>query len=97
MKCTVKKNNSNGKEAEMIEIDIYKLWSMPEEKRFEHVENLITKNRKLQERVRKLEQQREWLAKKCEDLSDYVEDYFIPHTIFAKTWIERAEQATDSE
>lgn len=41
-----------------LEIDIYKLWSMPEEKRFEYVESLIAENRALQERVRELERQR---------------------------------------
>lgn len=49
---------------------------------------------KLQERVRKLEQQRNWLAKKCEDLSEDPEDLFMPYNIPAKEWIERAEQAT---
>lgn len=41
-----------------------------------------------------LEQQREWLAKKCEELSDDVEDSFMPYHIPAKKWIKRAEQAT---
>ena len=39
----------------MSTIDIYKLWSMPEEKRFEHVESLISENYKLQKRVQELE------------------------------------------
>lgn len=78
----------------MFEIDIYKLWSMPEEKRFEHVESLITENRRLQERVQKLEQQKNWLAKKCEDLSEDPEDLFMPYSIPAKEWIKRAEEAT---
>jgi hypothetical protein len=44
-------------------------------------------------KVRKLEQQRDWLAKKCEDLSDDVEDSFMPYHISVETWIERAEEA----
>ena len=39
-----------------------------------------------------LEQQRDWLSKKCEELSDDPEDFFMPYNIPAKTWIERAEQ-----
>ena len=61
----------------------------------EYGQKLEAENQTLQERIQKLEQQKNWLAKKCEDLSDYVEDYFIPHTILAKEWIERAEQATN--
>lgn len=49
--------------------------------------------RPLVERVRELERQRDWLAKKCEDLSDYLVDFFMPYSIPAETWIERAEQA----
>ena len=44
-----------------------------------------------------LEQQREWLAKKCEELSDDVEDSFMPYHIPAKEWIKRAEQATKED
>lgn len=63
----------------------------------EYGQQLETENRTLQERIQKLEQQKNWLAKKCEDLSDYVEDYFIPHTILAKEWIERAEEAIEKD
>ena len=48
-------------------------------------------------RVRELERQREWLAKKCEELSDDVEDSFMPHHIPTKEWIKRAEHAAKDE
>lgn len=48
-------------------------------------------------RVRELERQREWLAKKCEELSDDVEDSFMPYHIPAKEWIKRAEHAAKDE
>lgn len=49
---------------------------------------------RLCEEGQKLERQRDWLAKKCEELSDDPEDFFMPYNIPAKEWIERAEQAT---
>lgn len=48
----------------------------------------------LRKHVQKLEQQKNWLAKKCEELFDDVENSFAPHHIPTKEWIERAEQAT---
>ena len=46
---------------------------------------------RLCEEGQKLERQRDWLAKKCEKLS---EDFFMPYNTPAKEWVERAEQAT---
>lgn len=60
----------------------------------EYGQQLETENRTLQERVQKLEQQKNWLAKKCEDLSEDPEDLFMPYSIPAKEWIKRAEEAT---
>lgn len=59
--------------------------------------DLIAENRALQEKVQKLEQQRKWLAKKCEELSEDVEDFFMSYHIPAKEWIKRAEQATKKD
>lgn len=60
----------------------------------EYGQKLKTENQTLQERVQKLEQQKNWLAKKCEELSDDVEDSFMPYHIPAETWVKRAEEAT---
>ena len=60
----------------------------------EYGQKLETENQMLQKRIQELEQQRKWLAKKCEELSDDVEDSFMPYHIPAETWIERAAQAT---
>ena len=49
---------------------------------------------RLRQKIRKLEQQKNWLAKKCEDLFDDVENSFMPRHIPAKEWVKRAEQAT---
>lgn len=49
-----------------LEIDIYKLCSMPEEKRFEYVESLIAENRALQKQVRELKRQRWHIARYLE-------------------------------
>ena len=54
---------------------------------------LEIKNQALQERIQKLEQQKNWLAKKCEDLSEDPEDLFMPYSVPAKEWMKRAEQA----
>lgn len=58
------------------------------------VVNLVEAVRHLVNTIRTLEAQRDWLAKKCEDLSDDVEDSFMPYHIPAKAWIERAKEAT---
>lgn len=58
------------------------------------IKELETKNQILQERIQKLEKQKNWLAKKCENLFDDVENSFMPRHIPAKEWIKRAEQAT---
>ena len=59
----------------------------------EYGQKLETENQTLQERIQKLEKQKNWLAKKCEDLFDDVENSFMPRHIPAKEWIKRAEQA----
>lgn len=63
----------------------------------EYGQKLETENKTLQERIQKLEQQKNWLAKKCENLSEDLEDLFMPYSIPAKEWIERAEQAIEKD
>lgn len=60
----------------------------------EYGQKLETENQTLQKRIQELEQQRKWLAHKCEDLSNNPEDFFMPYGVSAETWIERAAQAT---
>lgn len=57
------------------------------------VPELITENRALQKQMREMERQRDWLAQKCEELSDDPEDFFMPYNTPTKEWIDRAEQA----
>lgn len=49
---------------------------------------------RLRQKIRKLEQQKNWLAKKCENLYKDSGDHFLPCTIPTTVWIKRAEQAT---
>lgn len=61
------------------------------------VPDLIDENRALQKLVWELERQRDWLARKCEELSDDPEDFFMPYNTPAKEWIKRAKQATKED